>query len=281
MRHNKTLPAIIFVMILFSCRKQQEPNTSPPPVVPPTVPVMHVLLKDVLIPHLPSPFYHFEYNADSLVTKADFSSGFTVYDIIYRGNKIAEMQNNIFINHDTLRYFYEDDRKLSVIRFINQVNVVYRNVFFNYQGNHLKEIWWNRKDENGDFPVDRMMTFFYAGDNVTSIREQRRAASNEGLPWHIFVRTFEQYDQGLNVDDFMLLHDGIHDHLFLSPDFRLQKNNPGKETFLVDGIELYTVNYTYIYNSDYTPSIKKGDFRYTGGPDANKSFETKAFYSYY
>ena len=276
MRHNKPLAIIILAVILFSCRKEHAPIMSLPPIVPPNPPAKHVLLKDISIPHLPSPFYHFEYSADSLVSKVDFSSGFTIYDVIYRNNKIGEMRNNIFVNHDTLRYFYEDDDKLSVIHFIDDQNVIYRKALFLYQNDHIKEILWRK---NGD--VDRILTFFYVGNNVTSITELRRAPPNDIVTYHSSVKTFSQYDQGINVDDFMLLHDGIHDHLFLSPDFRLQKNNPGKESFSVDGVELYTVNYTYIYNSDHTPSTKTGDFLYKSGPDVGKRFNTEAFYSYY
>jgi hypothetical protein len=83
------------------------------------------------------------------------------------------------------------------------------------------------------------------------------------------------------VDDFSLIHDGIHDHLFLLQGFRLQKNNPKKEIFSVDGSGLYTDDYTYVYNSDGTPSTKTGDFLYTGGPDAGKRFVTNSIYSYY
>jgi hypothetical protein len=144
----------------------------------------------------------------------------------------------------------------------------------------VKEIWWNHKDLNGDFPIDRILTFTYYPDgNVNSITEQRRVATSE--PWQVSVKTFEQYDKGINVDDFSLIHDGIHDHLFLLQGFRLQKNNPGKEIFLVNGVELYRVDYTYIYNNDQTPVQKNGDFVYTGGPDAGKHFATNSTYTYY
>jgi hypothetical protein len=129
--------------------------------------------------------------------------------------------------------------------------------------------------------VDRILTFFYSGDNITSITEQRRAPISDILPWHTSIRTFDQYDQEINVDDFMLLHDGIHDHLFLSPDFRLQKNNPGKETFSVDGVDLYSVNYHYSYNSNHAPITKSGELLYRSGTDAGKTFNTEAFFSYY
>ena len=56
---------MVLVLFLFSCKKENTtvPNTPPPP--PPPDQVRKVLLKDITIPNLPSPYYHFEYNPDS------------------------------------------------------------------------------------------------------------------------------------------------------------------------------------------------------------------------
>src|SRR5580765_3148075 len=97
MRYVHVLLTMSFTLLLFACRKEYTPD----PVEPPGAPAKHVLLKDITIPHLPSPYYHFEYNTDSLPTKVDFGSGFTIYDILYHGDTISEMRNNIFVNHDT------------------------------------------------------------------------------------------------------------------------------------------------------------------------------------
>jgi hypothetical protein len=67
---------MIIVLFLASCKKEQvitEPNTPPP-----SEPERKVLLKDITIPRLPSPYYHFEYNADSTVSK---SICFRIYDL--------------------------------------------------------------------------------------------------------------------------------------------------------------------------------------------------------
>ena len=280
MRYGHALLTLAFGVILFSCKKDYVPNTTNPPSVPPDVPVKHVLLKDIIIPHLPSPYYHFEYNTDSLVTKADFASGYTIYDVFYNKNKISEMRDNILINHDTLRYLYDNVGKLAVIKFINDANVVYRHATFAYNGNLIKEIEWDHKAGNIDFFIDRTLTFtFYPDGNVKTIIDHRLPFS--GSPEQTNITMFEQYDEKINVDDFSLVHDGIHDHLFLLQGFRLQKNNPGKETFSVNGVSLYTVDYTYAYNTDNTPSRKTGAFVYTSGPDTGKKFETNSIYTYY
>ena len=114
MRYNYLL-LTLSVVLLLSCKKQQVPG----PVEVPAANNRHILLKDITIPNLPSPYYHFQYNADSLVTKADFASGFSIYDVLYSGGRISEMQNNILVNRDTLRYQYDNGGKLVMLGFIN------------------------------------------------------------------------------------------------------------------------------------------------------------------
>jgi hypothetical protein len=275
MRYNYVLVTMSFAVLLLSCKKEHNPVPVKPPVA-----AKHVLLKDITIPRLPSPYYHFEYNTDSLVTRADFASGFTMYDVVYSGNRIGEMRNNILVNHDTLRYVYDNAGKLVMLKFINDANVMYRHVFFAYNGDQIKEIVWDHKEGNVGFLIDRTLSFtFYPDGNVKTITDHRPPAT--GIPDYTSVKTFEQYDDKNNVDDFSLIHDGIHDHLFLLQGFRLQKNNPKKEMLSVNGTDLYSVDYTYTYNNDKTPSNKAGDFLYLSGAQSGQRFQTNSFYSYY
>jgi len=280
MRYSFILIPLAVSIILFSCKKDQQNRPTDPPAVPPVPAAKHVLLKDITIPNLPSPYYHFEYGTDSLPSRVGFASGFSTYDIIYSENKIAEMRNNIIVNHDTLRYSYDPTGKLMMIRFINESNINYRHVFFGYEGDRIKEIDWDLKEGDAGYLIDRRVTFtYYPDSNVQTIVDQRN--TNDGSPHQTLTTLFEHYDKGVNVDDFSLLHDQYHDHLFLFQGFRLQKNNPGRETFSVNGVILYTNDYTYVYNADNTPSDKKGDFLYMSGSDAGKRFETHSIYSYY
>jgi hypothetical protein len=276
MRYNYILLTMSVVVLLLSCKKEHNPQ----PVEPPVVHAKHILLKDISIPRLPAPYYHFEYNKDSLVTKADFASGFTIYDVLYDGSKISEMRNNIIVNHDTLRYVYDNNGKLTLIKFINTSNVIYRHAFFTYAGDLIKEIKWDHKQSDGSFFIDRTLSFsFYSDGNVKTITEHR--PPTPGVPDYISVKTFEQYDDKINVDDFSLVHDGIHDHLFLLQGFRLQKNNPKKEMLSVNDVNLYTIDYIYTYHNDNTPSNKAGDFLYLSGQYKGQKFQTNSFYTYY
>jgi hypothetical protein len=269
------LTIIIAAAILFSCKKERMPI----PTVPQVTQVKKILLKDITIPNLPSPYYHFEYRADSTVAKASFASDFTRYDVFYTGNRITEMRSNILVNHDTLRYLYDDMGKIAMIRFINDAGVSYRHVFFNYQGQQVKEITWDHKEGNIGFLIDRTMTLTYFPDgNVKEITDRRPATG--GAPETTVVTQFDLYDDKVNVDDFELLHDSFHDHLFLLSNLRIQKNNPRREVLLASGFN-YIAAYTYNYNSDGTPVTKTGDVLFTKGPQDGQVFHTHVNYSYY
>jgi len=274
MRPELAWMVLMVAMIMTSCKKENVTETNTPPAS-----VKRVLLKDITIPHLPSPYYHFEYGPDSAAVKASFGSGFTMYDVFYNGKNISEMRNNIIVNHDTLRYLYDNTGKIALIKFINDAGVTYRHVTFNYNGQQVKEIEWDRKEGNIGFLIDRTLSFSYFADgNAKQITEHRPAIN--GQPETTYMTQFDQYDDKINVDDFSLLHDGIHDHLFLLSGVRIQKNNPRKEVRTGDGVN-YTVNYTYTYTNDNAPLTKKGDLLFTNGSDAGKSFQTTSNYTYY
>jgi hypothetical protein len=278
MRPTYVLTITFFALLLFACKKDH-PVYNPPPPAP--EPIKKVLLKDVVIPNLPSPFYHFEYRPDSLPSKVDFASGFSTYDVIYTGNKIAEMRNVNLVNHDTLRYIYGQDGKLGLIIFIDKSNVVYRHIVFTYNGDLVTRIDWDQKVGNVGYIFDRTLKFdYYPDGNVKTIAEHRPTV--DGSPESNSTLLFEQYDDKINVDDFSLVHVPFNDHLFLFQGFRLQKNNPRKETFTQDSnLNNYVATYTYTYNSDGTPSLKSGVQTFTAGSLAGRTFQISTAYTYY
>lgn len=266
---------MIAIVAMVSCKKVYN-ATSP---MPAPDPVKKPLLKEINIPNLPSPYYHFDYRADSTVRNVSFASGFTMYDVIYAENRIAEMRNNIIVNHDTLRYVYDNSGKVTLINFINDQGDIYRHAVFTYDGQQVKEIDWGLGNGNTGFITDRTLSFVYFPDgNVKEIREDRPAMN--GQPENTFITHYDQYDNKTNVDDFMLFEDGYHDHLFLLPGLTIQKNNPRSEIRTGDGVN-YSVNYTYNYNNDGSPLIKSGDVLFTTGQQAGQRFQTTVNYSYY
>jgi hypothetical protein len=267
---KKYLLVFAVTVILLSCKKEEGTITSPPP--PP------VLLKDVEIQHLPSPYYHFEYDPAGKVVFASFASDFSRYDVIYNSNRISEMRNNILVNKDTLRYSYDNAGKINAVKYINGTGV-YTILFFTYDGQKLIEVERDKRSGTG-FVIDKTMKLSYYPDGNLKELTYHYLPFN-GILEQTFSDRYEQYDNKINDDRFgLLLHSQFFDHLVLLPGAQLQKNNPGKETRSGDGIN-YVVDYTYTYNDRNLPLTKTGASTILNGTNAGQTFAANSSFSYY
>lgn len=239
-----------------------------------------VLLRDVEIPNLPSPFYHFEYDAAGRVKTASFASGLRMYDVTYDGSgRIAEMSNNALGNRDRLDYSYDNAGRANAVRYVDPNGVVFTKLSFSYNGQKLTGIERQRL-LNSAFVVDKTMSLSYHPDgNLSEITEHRPAVAGQ-QDETTTVDRFELYDDKINVDGFGLLHTEFFDHLVLLPGVQLQKGNPGREIRTGDGIN-FTVDYTYTYDDRNRPLIKSGDVRLSNGPDAGQRVQTRSAFSYF
>jgi len=250
-------------------------DTGPPDKAPGTT----VLLKEIEVPHLPSPFYHFEYDTQGRITAASYAAGLFTYDLSYAGGRLAEIRNNTFANQDRLTYVYDNSGRVGEIRFTNAAGLLFTRLQLVYAGQKLTRI-----DRfvlsNSTFINDQTLSMSYDSDgNLLELTEH--LAAIEGVqPEATFVDRFEQYDTGLNVDAFDLLHPGFFDHLILLPGVELQRGNPGKQTRSGDGIN-FSVSFTYTYDDQNKPVTKTGDLVFTNGPDAGRHFQTGSLFSYY
>lgn len=270
----KNLLLLIIVVVTFSCKKHKDAIVNQPPVTtePP------VLLKEVVIPNLPSPYYHFEYNEAGKPIFASFASNFTMYNIVYSGNRISEMKNNIIVNKDRLQYTYDDDGRVTTIMYADSMGVPYKKIVLEYQGKKLTALT-RLRIENNTFLVEKTMTFTYHPDgNLSEIIEDRPPLN--GQPGTTTGDRFEQYDDKVNSDAFSLLHGEFFDHLVLLPGVQLQKNNPGKVTHFGSGTN-YQIVYTYSYNDRNAPLTKQGAGTWQTGTSTGQTFATNSFFSYY
>jgi len=277
MRYNFLL-LFIASTILLSCKKEKGTITDQPVPTPPDPPAPAVFLKDIVIPNLPSPYYHFEYNASGKATFSSFASDLFRYDIIYSGNKITEMRNNLAFGSDTLRYFYDNAGRVAAVNYIDLTGRLYIKVFFTYDESKLIKLerW---RIVGGNFVVNKTMTLSYYPDgNLKEIVDHRPAVN--GNVESTMIDRFEQYDDKINVDGFSLIHNDFFDHVILLPGVQIQKNNPLKEIVTGDGTN-YVVDYTYLYNDNKAPLTKTGNLVFTNGANAGASFETKSMFSYY
>jgi hypothetical protein len=268
-----TTLALAASTVLASCGADSG-ATAPPPPPPP------VLLKDVVIPHLPSPYYHFAYDAMGRVAAASFASDLRAYDVTYTGDRIREMRNNVVANGDRLVYVYDDAGRVGAIRYVDSNGVTFTLLIFSYDGPRLTGLERDRRVEGG-FIIDKTMSFSYYPDgNLLELTEHRPAIDGR-QDETTTVDRFERYDDKINVDGFSLIHDDFFDHLVLLPGVQLQKGNPGRLTHTGNDQVNHQVDYTYTYDDRNRPLAKSGDLVFLNGPNAGQRFQTRSEFSYY
>ena len=246
--------------------------TAPPP---PTT----VLLKDIVIPNLPSPYYHFEYDTQGKVSSVSFASGLTTYAVTYGGDRITEMKNNTTVNQDRLVYLYDDAGRVAAIKETDPSGVVFTALFFTYNGGKLTELERDRR-VTGGFIIDKRLTFSYYPDgNLLELTDHRPAI--EGFQPETTVKDrYEQYDIGINVDAFALIHEDFFDHLVLLPAVQLQKSNARRVTRTGDG-DNFVADYTYHYDARNRPLTTSGDLVFSTGSHSGEHFQVGSVFSYY
>ena len=103
MRHL-TILILLSLTFMASCNKDKDIVDPPAPV--PVIPLddkRDVLLKDVVEQGLPSPYFHFEYEA-GYVKEIGFASNFFQYDVKYANKRVSKMTNRP--NGAELTYHY-------------------------------------------------------------------------------------------------------------------------------------------------------------------------------
>ena len=231
-----------------------------------------------MLSSLPSPYYHFEYDSTGRVTFASFASDFTRYDVLYANGRISEMRNNILVNHDRLVYVYDDSNRVALIREADSSGAVFTVLVFTYDGQRLIGLERDRK-ATGGFIIDKTMALSYYPDGNLRELAVHRPAIAGFQDEQRYADLYEQYDTGINVDGFSLLHDDFFDHLVLLP-VQLQKGNPRRVTRTGDG-ENFVSEYTYTYDAANRPLTRIGLVTITNGTNAGQQFQTSGGFSYY
>ena len=237
-----------------------------------------VRLRDVVISNLPSPYYHFEYDTAGRVSFASFASELRMYEVAYDGGRISEMRSLGAGSSERLEYSYDNVGRVGAVRYVDATGRVYTIVHFTYAGPRLVGLERERTESAGVI-VDKTMAFsYYADGNLLEITEHRPPI--DGQQESTLIDHFEQYDDGINVDGFGLIHDEFFDHLILLPGVRLQQGNPGRVTHTGDGLN-YRVDYAYAYDDGNRPLTKRGEATLLNGPDAGRTFQLHTAFSYY
>ena len=237
-----------------------------------------VLLKDIDVASLPSPYYHFEYEPAGRVSRLSFASDFLIYDVVYQNGRIAELRNNTAGNQDRLQYVYDAAGRVQTVNYLDPTGTVFAKVRLTYDGDKLSRLDRERKLQTG-FTVEKTMSFsYYADGNLEEIVDHRPAINGQEAT--TTVDRFEQYDDNINVAAFGLIHNDFFDHVVLLPNVQLQKGNPARETFTGGSVD-YRFDYTYTYDAQQRPLIQDGTATILTGPDAGRIVPLHTAFSYY
>ena len=273
MRAPTLLSLTITVAALLACSESQDPGGDgggggPTPV----------LLEDLVVANLPSPYYHFEYQPGGRISRVSFASGYLIYDVVYQDSRITELRNNTAGNMDRLQYVYDAAGRVETVNYLNPTGTVFARVRLTYDGGKLSRLDRERKLVAG-FTIEKTLSFSYYGDgNLREIVDHRPAMNGQEAT--TTVDRFEAYDDAVNVDAFSLIHNDFGDHVVLLPDVQLQKGNPARE-FLTGGSVDYRADYTYTYDDQQRPLTKEGTATILTGPDAGRTFPLHTAFSYY
>jgi hypothetical protein len=273
MRYRYSL--LLFAAAVVSACNGDHGATAPtPPVLP-----APVLLRDIVLSNLPAPYYHFEYDPAGTVIAASFASDLLRYDVRHENGRITEMRNITPANADRLEYVYDSSGRVSLVKYVDGTGLVFTTLFFTYDGQQLTGLERDRRVEGG-FIVDKTLSLSYYPDgNLREITEHRPPIA--GLQDETTtIDRFEQYDDGINVDDFGLIHDDFFDHLVLLPGVRLQKGNPARQIHSGDGLN-FTVDYSYSYDDKHRPLVKSGEVVLLNGSDTGRKVQISSVFSYY
>src|SRR4030095_11756644 len=162
---RRYLLLLVVLQVLIACRKHRD--LIPPPPPPPAATA--VLVKDIVLDHLPSPYYHFEYDASKKVSFVSFASDFTRYNVLYSGGIISEMRNNILVNKDRLLYTYNSSGQVEFIRYADSTGVVYKTVDLFYDGPRLTRLDRARRMGTGFVYEKTIRMSYYADGNLKDI----------------------------------------------------------------------------------------------------------------
>src|SRR5689334_4476402 len=103
-------------------------------------PLPTVRLKEIVIDRLPSPYYHFDYDATGRITAASYSGGFGSYEVRYTGDRIDRMINSGAAALAHIQYIYDDAGRVGGVKYVDRNGVTFTTVFYTYENGRLTNI---------------------------------------------------------------------------------------------------------------------------------------------
>ncbi|MFT3822624.1 MAG: hypothetical protein QM731_01845 [Chitinophagaceae bacterium] len=262
MKHTALLLFIAFI----SCNKKDStPNNTI------STDAQRHKLKEVTVQNLPSPYFLYQYDANNFVTTLNHESGFYQYTLEYRNNRLYQLVNNTAVNHDTLRYYYNEGKVVRIDLLQPNEGKTEETGFQYDNSGRLTQVTWKKMTTGAVF---KKMLFTYNQQSNLSKAEIYYQAGN-GLQ-KLNEYQYLQYDDKINLTSGYLLKEA---HFLFLPQVHLQKNNP-IQVKLLGVTNDFEYNNTYVYN-DSLPTVKTMVMTQTRGTGTGTTITGVTRYTYY
>jgi hypothetical protein len=268
--------SVLVFFVVISCRKDNIQN-SPPPVDEPVSDARTVLLKSIVEPGVPNPYFSLSYDANGFATGITFADSMHIYQLSYKNKRVDKVINTTF--NQSLQYYYSG-KHVSYISQVNGEGIKISSYSFHYNASGLlKTLMWFDFISDTDSVCTRKVQLDYTpGGNLSSYEDYRGNESDHYALKLIATHTYSNYDNGVNVDDFGIFKEFFSQLLFL-PQVKLQKNNPGVE--IIQGVTTdLRLDYHYRYQNGL-PVEKSGTLKVTRGPNTGSEFPFSVQMNYY
>lgn len=260
---------LIFMLAAIACNKDEKPVRSS------VIDARPVQLKRMVSEGLPSPYFQFTYDSSSYVTRIEHAAGLLQYNLQYENGRLVRMANNTVVNHDTLVYFYQDNR-VSRINLVEAGGHKVQEIELSYdEQQRLKELRWNKMNADFSTSLTRKLVFEYnAQGNLSKFEDYRNLGSGLEL---IQTHLYEKYDDKVNVEANFVIKD-VFEHFIFLPQVQLQKNNPLAEK-IIGRQNDYSISYNYTFNNGL-PVNRVTEMKQTRGASVGTSIRANTVYSY-
>lgn len=234
-------------------------------------------LKEIVATNLPSPYYHFIYDAAGKVSSISYASGLLQYDLEYKGDRLIKMDDAV--TGDMLSYSYTGNQVAAIDIYSGDSGE--RQWHCDFQYNQQKQLtrvrWYFIRGAQADSLLERVLEYEYRADGNIS-GHKTWLADDDGAMVLSSTVTFENYDSNVNVDDFQIGRQ-FFDHFLYLPGIKVQKNNPVMSRMMgVQNEYEFTYQYTY---QNRVPQVKTTTMRKVRGENSGAVSTSSASYSYY
>jgi hypothetical protein len=258
--------------LLIGCKKNQNPINHE------ISDARKILVKEVEVSALPSPFFHFEYDAQNFVTAIHFANDIKTYHPIYQNKRVIRVNkiNTSGFNDGYMLYTYNNQNVIAIDEYNKHSQKFLKHELSYNNARQLTQIIWKNYTSTSE-NLYKKIDFDYWEDG--NLKNASTYLNNGTELEFMYKDSYSQYDNKECVDDFYLYKQFMESVIFL-PQVKLQKNNAHR---LETTTPAYTNRVDWQFDfSGNLPIKKTGSMYQIAGPNVGNTPATfYTTFSYY